>query len=132
MPLMWCHTRTLVVQCYFVLKLVISCSLYHYACPQTCALKVQLQDSNHLKKCYIFLILLNLPLEIEDREDLTWENWRSKKSFKVCDRDQRRKCIVRVGFLAVLAAVKLQDPRILRGLRSLDPTRVLPRISWGA
>ena len=43
------HTRTLAVKCYFVLKLVIRCSLYHYACPQTCALKVQLQDHNYLK-----------------------------------------------------------------------------------
>ena len=57
------HTRTLAVWCYFVLKLVIRCSLYYYVCPQTCALKVQLQDHNHLNKCSIFLILLNLSAE---------------------------------------------------------------------
>ena len=29
----------------------------------------------------------------------------------VCDRDERGKCTVRVGFLAVFVAVKLQEPK---------------------
>ena len=92
-------------------------SLYHYACPQTCgALIVHLKSVTYS---------VNLPLEIERREsyqpyDLTQENWRCKKVFKVCDRDERRKCTVRVGFLAVFVAVKLQDTRNLWRLRSLD------------
>ena len=48
------------------------------------------------------------------------------KRENVHDKDEKGKCTVRVGFLAVSVAVKLQYPRTLWGLRPWTPPGLCP------